>query len=310
MAKSLKREQAPPRIPSLKYQRRLEEALSCTKKALELMRSGYTHTFDPVFCRLRLDLMISLTYQAHGDKVYKKDPCSQLATIVEASFKNNQIAATGVKSIAKLIASVPANHPALGDVAMCLSHPDLKLLLEKEVVKLLGSLVEKKAIPRTFQRIKDLDKVLVVLYKAKHTMQHQDFSKPKVEETAVQVFYTAVASMIASKLLGESPELVQKNSKQLKNALKQSIIAREMTLPFIARAARQGDVNSIKVLLTALGKQEVSTRQFANKFVDTLNRWKKRAPQKLEGVKKEVLKWASRCGFEGVDQKVAQLYNR
>jgi len=64
--------------------------------------------------------------------------------ILRDSRTEKRISSEQAKAMVKEINSVPANHPVLGDMAMILSHPDIRLLLHRGITKLVGIQVTKK----------------------------------------------------------------------------------------------------------------------------------------------------------------------
>jgi len=97
-------------------------------------------------------------------------------------------------------------------------------------------------------------------------------------------------------------------AKGLHAAIKASGVAREMTMPFIARAARMGDECTILSLLPAVTKLKLPPDRFAHEFVGALQTWKRRFPSKLRKLKSIVLKWATKCSYpENLDAIFSDL---
>ncbi|GAB5360288.1 hypothetical protein AAMO2058_000615100 [Amorphochlora amoebiformis] len=228
---------------------------SLYQTVLKLLRGGFAHSANSRYCQLRLDLLLSLPFQSKGQQVYDKDPCSKLSTALQTCIRSNKVATDHAKSITKMVYGVPNNHPVLGDMAMMLNHPRITILAKREIVKYLGSLVVKKALPRSAMTdLSALSKIVLLSLNAAVLIKTRKFTKPKLEDLALKVFYTAMVSLLGSKLLGEEPPDLSTILTLVRKSSRSSHVAQHMLLPFLGRAARTGDMWSVKVLLPAMAK--------------------------------------------------------
>eukprot|EP00465_Bigelowiella_longifila_P008712 CAMPEP_0185271210 /NCGR_PEP_ID=MMETSP1359-20130426/44212_1 /TAXON_ID=552665 /ORGANISM="Bigelowiella longifila, Strain CCMP242" /LENGTH=460 /DNA_ID=CAMNT_0027863075 /DNA_START=212 /DNA_END=1594 /DNA_ORIENTATION=- len=272
---------------------------------LGITRGGFKQMDNYNYCRLRLDLLLGCAYKLRGKGNVNKDSCQRLAMVLKDCRSQRQISCANAERMLRMISEVPSKHPVLGDMAMILAHPEIRMLLRRGIVRLLGAEVSNRRLPNECKEITALSKLLLLSHNARTLMTSEDFPKPKMQGAALNVFYTAIAQMMAAKLLGETMTIKIGMLKVLSRAIKTSGVAQELTMAFLARAARMLDDNMIRNLLPIVAKLKLTPDEAVWQFISALNTWKKRLPSKLKSIEDVVRKWGSRCG---VAEKIIPLF--
>eukprot|EP00466_Bigelowiella_natans_P006215 jgi/Bigna1/89949/estExt_fgenesh1_pg.C_590004 len=258
---------------------------------LGITRGGFKQMDNYNYCRLRLDLLLGCAYKMRGKGNVNKDSCQRLAMVLKECKSQRQIS--------------HANAEVLGDMAMILAHPEIRTLLRRDIVRLLEAEVSNRRLPNECKEITALSKLLLLSHNARTLMVSEDFPKPKMQGAALNVFYTAIAQMMAAKMLGETMTIKIGMLKVLSGAIKASGVAQEVIMAFLARAARMLDDNMIRNLLPIVAKLRLTPDEAVWQFISALLTWKKRLPSKLKSIEDVIRKWGSRCG---VAEKIIPLF--
>eukprot|EP01104_Vermistella_antarctica_P006191 TRINITY_DN1690_c0_g1_i1.p1 TRINITY_DN1690_c0_g1~~TRINITY_DN1690_c0_g1_i1.p1 ORF type:complete len:785 (+),score=188.16 TRINITY_DN1690_c0_g1_i1:164-2518(+) len=158
-------------IPTVPYKRRQASAplrglvecvgtsLGLYNMTLHFFRTLFVNSGDMGFSSLRSDLLMAL-HDAGVADIYAKDPCHTLAWCLDACIRENSISVRQISEIRTLFASLSANDPVLGDLAMIVADPLAYSSVLKSTLDALIGGVEANLLPRDLPDVGFLSRLI------------------------------------------------------------------------------------------------------------------------------------------------------
>jgi hypothetical protein len=213
---------------------------------LSLVRAGFIASKLRAYCALRMQLLMAL-HDKDWPQLDTRDPCHQFAWCLDACARDKRMDELLVDKLSGFLASVPPNHPVVGDLAMIAHSPASHDALGCAVVGVVKIAVAGETLPRAHRPLDLLARLLTLSMKAPMVLPARDFSLPAVDLPLHTVFLPLLAADLVITQLGEEEE-----SHLSLATFAQQPCAREILRAYVVDRVHEGDMRVLRRFLPCL----------------------------------------------------------